>query len=446
MTDFAQDLHLSTIHQTPHGWPYRQLRIPQAHRITRGDPGVVVAVIDLGYVGHPHHTGHLWVNPHPTRGDIHGWDCADDDASLEPTAPMADTDYYRNHHTFVAGEVIGCAPECRVMIVRVGYGNHESWWRGIDYAVENGARVLVMPHGFLTHGPRGGSVPLFYRGTDMSYPEDNPQIRRALDDAYDAGCLIVRGTAENRGRRVAFHMCAVDSVIAVGSTNRHGRAANIATDADYVEIGAPGGERGTDDPLDLVWSTGGGGGYVTSSGGCMAAGFAGGVAGLVCSRFPELSNEQLRQILRNTAQGDTWDSKLGWGILDAAAAVSLKPSQLCQSLHIEVDSAAVKPGRHQPMLSVTIRNRGVFDVRRAMLVVYNGDPRKAAAPRATVEKPQLLLTRQLGHTIAPVRGLSSAQFTVRLTDLPQSDLWLQVCTLDRHGSDRVDTRRLEPPT
>lgn len=446
MTDSAPDLHLSTIHQTPYGWPYRQLRIPQAHRVTRGDPGVVVAVIDLGYVGHPHHTGHLRVNPRPTRGDIHGWDCADDDASLEPTGPMADTDYYRNHHTFVAGEVIGCAPECRVMIVRVGYGNHESWWRGIDYAVENGARVLVMPHGFLTHGPRGGGVPLFYRGTDMSYPEDNPQIRRALDDSYDAGCLIVRGTAENRGRRVAFHMCAVDSVIAVGSTNRHGRAANIATDADYVEIGAPGGERGTDDPLDLVWSTGGGGGYVTSSGGCMAAGFAGGVAALVCSRFPELSNEQLRQILRNTAQGDTWDSKLGWGILDAAAAVSLKPSQLCQNLHIEAECAAVKAVRRKPMLSVPIHNRGAYDVEKAMLVAYNGDPRKAAAPRATIEKPQLLLTRQLGHTIAPVRGLSSAQFTVRLTDLPQSDLWLQVCTLDRHGSDRVDTRRLEPPT
>ncbi|HCU34826.1 MAG TPA: hypothetical protein DGT21_05045 [Armatimonadetes bacterium] len=446
MADPAPDLHLSTIQQTPYGWPYRQLRVPQAHRVTRGDPGVIVAVIDLGYVGHPHHTGHLWVNPRPTRGDIHGFDCVDDDPSLEPTGPMADTDYYRNHHTFVAGEVIGCAPECRVMIVRVGYENPESWWRGIDYAVEHGARVLVMPHGFLTHGPRGGSVPLFYRGTDMTYPEDNPRIRRALDDAYDAGCLIVRGTAENRGRRVAFHMCAVDSVIAVGSSNRHGRAANIATDADYVEVGAPGGQRGTDDPLDLVWSTGGGDGYVTSSGGCMAAGFAGGVAGLVCSRFPELSNEHVRQVLRNTAQGDAWDSRLGWGILDAAAAVSTKPSQLCQSLHIEAKSATVKAVRRKPMLSVTIHSRGAYDVEKAMLVAYNGDPRKAAAPRATMAKPQLLLTRQLGHTIAPVRGLSSAQFTVGLTDLPLGDIWLQVCTLDRHGSDRVDARRVEPPT
>ena len=222
-------------------------------------------------------------------------------------------------------------------------------------------------------------------------------------------------------------------------------AANIATDADYVEVGAPGGQRGTDDPLDLVWSTGGGEGYVTSSGGCMAAGFAGGVAALVCSRYPELSNEQLRQILRNTAQGDTWDSKLGWGILDAAAAVSLKPSQLCQSLHIEAESATVIPRRGKPILAVSIHNRGVFDVQSAMLVVYNGDPRKAAAPRATMAKPRLLLTRQLGHTIAPVRGLSSAQFTVRLTDLPQSDLWLQVCTLDRHGSDTVDTKRGELP-
>ena len=405
---------------------------------------MVVAAIDLGYVGHPHHQGHLWVNPEPKRGDVHGWDCVDDDASLEPSGPMSDTDYYRNHHTSVAGEIIGCAPECRVMIVRVGYENPESWWRGIDYAVEHGARVLVMPHGFLTHGSRGGSVPLFYRGTDMSYPEDNPQIRRALDEAYDAGCLIIRGTAENRGRRVAFHMCAVDSVIAVGSANRQGRAAGIAADADYVEVGAPAGERGTDDPLDLVWSTGGGEAYVSSSGGCMAAGFAGGVAGLICSRFPGLSNDHLRQIMRNTAQGDGWDSKLGWGILDAAAGVSLKPSQLCQNLQIEPTSATAKTACREPALSVTVRNRGAFDVEKAMLVAYNGDPRKAAAPRATMQKPRLLLARQIGHTIAHVPGLSSARFTLRLTDAPGPEVWLQVCTLDRHGAASVHTCRVEP--
>lgn len=121
-------MNLLSLYKTPHGWPLRQLRVPQAHRVTRGNPEVVVAVIDLGYRLHPHHEGHLWINPNPTRGDLHGWDCHADDASLEYAGVGADTTYYRSHHAFIVGEVIACAPECRVMIVRVGYGNPESWW------------------------------------------------------------------------------------------------------------------------------------------------------------------------------------------------------------------------------------------------------------------------------------------------------------------------------
>ena len=72
MARSPRQLHLATLHKTPYGWPFRQLRIPQAHKITRGSPDVVVAVIDLGYRLHPQHEGHLWVNPKPRCGDVHG--------------------------------------------------------------------------------------------------------------------------------------------------------------------------------------------------------------------------------------------------------------------------------------------------------------------------------------------------------------------------------------
>lgn len=64
----APDLNLKILHKTPCGWSLRQLRIPQAHAITRGSLDVVVSVIDLGYTFHPDHEGHLWVNPNPTMG------------------------------------------------------------------------------------------------------------------------------------------------------------------------------------------------------------------------------------------------------------------------------------------------------------------------------------------------------------------------------------------
>jgi hypothetical protein len=406
---------------------------------------VIVAVIDLGYRPHPHHRGHLWVNPNPSRGDRHGWDCHDDDASLEYNLHNPDSDYNKGHHAFVVGEVIACAPGCRVMVVRVGYGNPDSWWKGIDYAVEHGARILVMPHGFISHGPRS-PIPLFYRGTDFSYPVDNPQIRRALDDAYDAGCLIFKGTADNRGRRVATISPGLDTVVAVGSSNRGGQAADICCSADYVEVAAPGGERGSGRLMDQVWCTGGDRNYIPFTGGCMASGFAGGVAALAMSRFPDLSNSQIRQILRNTARGEGWDPELGWGILDAHRAVSVKSTALCQRLKIRPSACVFAQRKRKPVVRIALRNQGVFDVDRALVAAFNGNPLAAAAPEGTLERSVTLVTRQIGHAIGSVRGLDDTVVEVELTEKPAGPIWIQACTLDRHGSDDVRTIRLDGPT
>lgn len=431
-------LNLFTMHKTPYGWPLRQLRVPRAHRITRGSAEVVVAVVDLGYRFQPDHEGHLWVNPKPTRGDVHGWDCFDDDASLEASGPKAETDYLKRHHAFVAGEVMACAPDCPVMIVRVGYGKKDSWWKGVDYAVQHGAKILVMPHGYLTEDERDATA-LFYKGTDFCYPVDNPQLRRAFDEARDAGCLIVKGTADNRGRRVAILNGAHEAVMAVGSTNRKGGPADICCSADYVEVAAPGGQRNSKDERDYVWSTGGDGDYVSCTGGCMASGFAGGVAALVWSQFPDLSVEQLRMVLRNTASSETWDPMLGWGTLNAARAVGLKQEQLRQRLKAKRTECQLRRQRGKHLLRVTVTNRGVFDVRRALVVVFNGNPLKPAVPRATEDSPTILATRQIGHAIESVRGLHSSTFDIVLTEKPSKAVWLQVCTLDHHGSAEVDT-------
>jgi hypothetical protein len=159
-------LNLRTIAKTKYGWPLRLLNIPKAHTITKGSREVIVAVIDLGFRMHPQIKQHLWVNPKPTRGDIHGWDFVDNDASLEypETNPFGSTEYYRSHHLFVAGEVASAAPKCRIMILRVATGHKRSWHGAIAYAVDHGAKVLIMPHGYLNEH-------MFYQGTDFAYPE-----------------------------------------------------------------------------------------------------------------------------------------------------------------------------------------------------------------------------------------------------------------------------------
>lgn len=432
---------LFELYESPYGWPYQQLNIPAAHEITKGSSEIIVAVIDLGYRKHPDHTGHLWCNPNPVRGDIHGWDCHDDDASLEYAGRNADTPYNVNHHAFVVGEVIACAPETRVMIVRVGYENPDSWWRGIDYAIVHGATIIVLPHGFISHGTNS-PIPLFYTGTDFSYPIDNPELRRSFDDVWDAGCLICKGSADNRGRRVASAIVGHDAVFPVGSSNRDGVAADICPSSDYVLAATPGGERSSADETDLIWSTGGTNDIVSFSGGCMASAFAGGVAALVRGKFPELGIEQIKMVLKNTANGSAWNSRTGWGILDAHRAVSLDRSSLRQAPRIDPESAVLTGDRGTLRMRVDLYNDGVFDIKRALMVAFDGDPLTAADPNASRANPKTLLRKQIGHTIASLRGLHRSTCEIEIEGEKPAEIYLQVCSLDHHGTYDTDTKQV----
>lgn len=429
---------------TPYDWALGQLQVPAAHARHRGRPEFVVAVIDLGYRHHPDLEGHLWINPNPTRRDAegrqdrHGWDFADNDGSLEYHGPQAESGYYTNHHVFVAGEVAAVAPDCRLMILRVSYRNHDSWYQAVDYAVQHGAKVLVMPHGYIGRAP-GSEVPLFYQGTDFTWPEDNPKLRESLDNAYDAGCLVFSGTADNRGRRVAFFPVASEAVCAVGSANRSGEASNMAADADYVEFAAPAGQRGTTDPGQTIWGLGGRQDYTSFEGGCMACSFAGGVAALVWSRHPEWTNEQLRQVLRNTARGQPRDAhqpdrKLGHGILSAAAALALTDEQLARDVRLLADSLTMTTHDGGFRLRGTLHNQGVWDARKAMVVVYNGDPTQPRSPQATLDQsgPELQ-TRQLGHAVTAVRGLHESEIEMDCAGSPPAKVWFEVYCLDRRS-------------
>ena len=214
---------------------------------------------------------------------------------------------------------------------------------------------------------------------------------------------------------------------------------DICPSTDYVLAATPAGERSSKNELDHVWSTGGDDNYVTFTGGCMASAFTGGVAALVTSRFPETSIELNKMILRNTASGGEWNSMTGWGILDASRAVNLDESQLRQKLEIDPSTAAIASSSDGSNLTVTVRNKGAYDVECALLVAFNGNPLVAADPDATRDKPTTLLTRQLGHSIAFVRGFSETVFDVHLHEFQGGELYLQVCSLDVHGCDDSDT-------
>lgn len=121
-------------------WWYEKIRIEEAWRFTRGNPSVVVALIDTG-VDYYHED--LRDNLVP------GWDFVDNDDRPQDEF---------SHGTLAAGIIVGIAdnqkgisgiaPYCRLMPIRVadamGIVTYNRLIDGINYAVNRGTRIILI--------------------------------------------------------------------------------------------------------------------------------------------------------------------------------------------------------------------------------------------------------------------------------------------------------------
>lgn len=424
------------------GWALEMLGIEEVHKITRGSGDVVVACIDLGFKGHPFFKAET----------IPGYDFEDDDTTLEYSGPTgANSDYLRGHHLFVASQVYAVAPKAKIINIRVGYRNPDSFEKAVRYAVSKGANILLMPHGYI-NGLRQYKVPLFYTGTDFGYPSDNTSLIKALFDAYESGCLIFSGTSDNRGRRAATYT-SIDAVCAVGSINRHKEPSDFCSDADYTEFSAPAGQRsGSKD--DEINGPGPDDNMIYFTGGCMASAFAAGCGACVMSVFPKLKNHEVRQVLRNTAykanntsyNEDGFDPKTGYGIIDLKRAVTLTKKDFDTNLDVGEEVRVLKEGDGYCVM-VQIINKGVFDFEKGIAVLYNNDPDAPTDREGTFDKPaRPLQTRQLGHRIFQLRGFWKKDIIIRMDNryklVNSSYLWVQIYSVAPGHEDYVLNRRI----
>jgi subtilisin family serine protease len=266
--------------------PYlNRLEMPAAWDFTTGRSDVVIAVLDTGVaLGHPDLATGIWINPLeiPDNGiddddngfidDIHGWNFAG------RNNVVAD-DY--GHGTHVAGiaaarinngiGIAGIAGGAAIMSVKVFYpppyvlGTYEDLIRGIIYAADNGARVINMSLGASSYS----------RGEEA-----------AVDYAWSRGAVIV-AAAGNTGKNTWHYPAAHRNTIAVASTDAYDRWAG-STYGDFVDVAAPGAS---------IYSTLSSGGYGYMSGTSMASPHVAGLAGLLFSLDPLLTNAQARELI-----------------------------------------------------------------------------------------------------------------------------------------------------
>lgn len=300
-------------------WGLAAIHAPQAWQLTQGSEDIVVAVIDSGIDRTiPALADRIWTNPAEIPGngrdddgngyvdDVHGWDFRDDDPDSLSGTPI------HPHGTFVAGLIAaaldaatgagGVAPRVRLMDLRfldsqgLFYGS--DWGKlaaAVDYAVENGARVI--------------NLSIYAR----LRPPDH--VQAAIRRAAARGVLLV-GIAGNEARAGVGYFGCLPEVVAVGAVARGGRPAWFSNRGPEVALAGPGVE---------VVSFAPGGGIVTGSGTSYAAPHVAGTAALLLSLHPDLSLTELVELLTASAAdvgAPGPDPATGAGLVDAGAAMA----------------------------------------------------------------------------------------------------------------------------
>jgi subtilisin family serine protease len=313
--------------------------LPQAWAITHGN-GARVAVIDSGIdASHPDLTGKIaYVH------DIDG----------EPGEGSASVDR-SGHGTSVAGlacaaanngiGIAGAGYGCRLLIEKSDLTD-ASEARAIIDATRHGAQAINMSFGTegSAHAPKRLRAAIRY-----AYRHNVVLVAAAADEAvsnqgYPADVLQPPGSGSKLGAGLGITVTSADFAGRRSLFSGHGSEISMAAYGSFAGPGVRGGppgifstfptnptfiESGISSSLPACSfcraSLAGENRYSYLAGTSMAAPQVSGVAAMIRQLAPRLRAAQVIRLLEATAQrppGRGWNPELGWGILDAGAAVS----------------------------------------------------------------------------------------------------------------------------
>lgn len=324
-------------------WQYFEttggLNLPLAWDTSQG-LGVVVAVIDTGYLPHVDLLGNLlpgydMISDLDVAQDGNGRDSdATDNGDWAPAGLCytgSSGSYSSWHGTHVAGSIAavtnnslgvsGVAYKAKVLPVRVlgrcgGYMSDIA--DGIIWAAGgsvSGAPVNSNPAQVLNLS-LGGSG-------SCSYTSQN-----AINIARNLGASVVVAAGNEETNASNSNPANCSGVIVVAATNRDGGRAYYSNYGSVVDVAAPGGEMSTG-TADGILSTLNSGrttadtdSYAFYQGTSMATPHVAGVAALLYQIKPDITPDQIESTLKTTARSfPSSCGQCGAGIVDAAAAV-----------------------------------------------------------------------------------------------------------------------------
>jgi len=319
-------------------WGLKKIQADQAWDTTTGLENIVVAVIDTGVdYNHPDIAANIWTNPGEIPGngidddlngkvdDVRGWDFAYSDND-----PRDD----HGHGTHVAGTigavgnngtgVVGVNWNVTIMPVKFlgfdGSGSLNGAVAALKYAVDNDAKVLNNSWGVT------GTFPI---------------ISDAVNYAHDQNVVVVAAAGNSNRDALGLSPANEPNVITVAASNFNDGKASFSNYGAKIDISAPGVEilslraAGTDiylgapnyNPGDrFVPANDPHAQYYRVNGTSMATPHVSGLAALILAIHPNFTNEEVRQVLRVSADDlgkPGFDIDFGYGRINAAKALTI---------------------------------------------------------------------------------------------------------------------------
>lgn len=295
-------------------WGLNKIKACTAWDITKGNSSVLVAVLDQG-VDKAH--AEFANNYSPLSYDIHN--------GSSPSVVRGP------HGTHVGGiiganhngtQIAGVAPQATILSVSHSLSatttTSGELASGIGYARVNGAAVINN-----SWGDQGGRL---YDYLHSAVLED--AIKTAMNSGRNGKGMVVIFASGNASSSKADYPANFDpDILVVGSTNSSDARSSYSSYGSCLDVVAPGEDIFATLPNNST-------GYM--SGTSMAAPHVAGLAALILSVNPDLSRSEVVNIIERTSQkignysystisghsSGTWNNEMGYGQIDAFAAVS----------------------------------------------------------------------------------------------------------------------------
>jgi subtilisin family serine protease len=149
----------------------------------------------------------------------------------------------------------------------------------------------------------------------LGIKKDLPEIKEAVDYAKEQGVMVISAVGNNGKDEDYYYPAAYDAVLAVGSHNEQGKLSDFSQQNGTADILAPG---------EDIWLASKNGQTYGAKGTSYATAYAAAAAAKLLAEKPELTPEEIREILLHTAieiVEEESDSDYNTGILNLDGAL-----------------------------------------------------------------------------------------------------------------------------